>query len=186
MSGGHHEPEIVEQRAGIDWALAEATRADSPYFGKIDPERLGIAGHSLGAVASFASSGHSAVKASIHWSGSLTGNPVGADEAWLQLVHAPIAILCGGAEPRALPRCSGDFDNAPSAVPIFYGTVDGVGHVDVFGEANGGQWGRAGVAWFRLMLAGDETFRAWFKTPDCTLCSSPWMGKSRNLERRRT
>jgi hypothetical protein len=181
MSGGNHDPEIVEQDVAIDWVLAEAARSDSPYFGKIDPERLGIAGHSLGSVGSFANTGHAAVKSSIHWSGGLTGNPVGADDSWLQLIKAPAAFLCGGAEPRALPRCSGDFDNAPAGVPIFYGTIEGVGHTDVFGERNGGQWGRAAIAWWRLTLAGDESFRSWFNGPDCELCAAPWMGKSKGF-----
>jgi hypothetical protein len=66
-------------------------------------------------------------------------------------------------------------------VPIFYGTVEGVNHTDVYGEPNGGQWGRAGVAWFRFTLAGDESLRKWFQAPGCTLCSSPWMGRSRNI-----
>lgn len=181
MSGGNHDPEIVEQDVAIEWVLAEAARSDSPYFGKIDPERLGIAGHSLGSVGSFANTGHPSVKSSIHWSGGLTGNPVGAEEAWLQLIKAPAAFLCGGAEARALPRCSGDFDNAPAGVPIFYGTVEGVGHTDVFGERNGGEWGRAAIAWWRLTLAGDESFRSWFNGPDCTLCKAPWMGKSKGF-----
>jgi hypothetical protein len=77
----------VEQKAGIDWAIAEAARSSSPYAGKIDPDRIAVAG--------------------------LTGNPVGADEAWLQGLHAPAEFFCGGAEARALSRCSGDFDNAP-------------------------------------------------------------------------
>ncbi len=181
MSGGNHDPEIVEQKAGIEWALAEAHRSGSPYAGKIDATRLAVAGHSLGSISSFASAAHPMVKASIHWSAGLTGNPVGADEAWLQGLHAPAAFFCGGAEPRALPRCSGDFEKAPPAVPIFYGTVEGVGHTDVYGEPNAGQWGRAGVAWFRLTLAGDESYRSWFKAPMCVLCSSPWMGVSRGI-----
>lgn len=181
MSGRNHNPEIVEQKAGIEWALEEAERPGSPYAGKIDASRLAVAGHSLGSISSFASAAHPMVKASIHWSAGLTGNPVGAEEAWLQGLHAPAAFFCGGAEPRALPRCSGDFENAPPAVPIFYGTVEGVGHTDVYGEPNAGQWGRAGVAWFRLMLAGDETYRSWFKAPMCVLCSSPWMGMSRGI-----
>jgi hypothetical protein len=181
MSGGNHDPEIVEQKAGIEWAIAEAARSGSAYAGKIDPDRIAVAGHSLGSVSSFASAAHPRVKASIHWSAGLTGNPVGADEAWLQGLHAPAAFFCGGAEARALPRCSGDFDNAPAAVPIFYGTVEGVDHTGVYGEPNAGQWGRAGVAWFRFTLAGDESLRKYFQAPGCTLCSSPWMGKSRNI-----
>lgn len=181
MSGGNHNPEIVEQKAGIEWAIAEAARAGSPYAGKIDAGRLAVAGHSLGSISSFASAAHPAVKASIHWSAGLTGNPVNAEEAWLQGLHAPAAFFCGGGEPRALPRCSGDFEKAPPSVPIFYGTVAGVGHTDVYGEPNAGQWGRAGVAWFRFALAGDESYRSWFKAPMCTLCSSPWTGMSRGI-----
>jgi hypothetical protein len=181
MSGGNHDPEIVEQKAGIEWVIAQAASSDSPYAGKIDSDRIAVAGHSLGSISSFASAAHPSVKASIHWSAGLTGNPVGAEEAWLQGLHAPAAFFCGGAEARALPRCSGDFDNAPAAVPIFYGTVDGVDHTGVYGEPNAGQWGRAGVAWFRFTLAGDESLRKYFQAPDCTLCSSPWTGKSRGI-----
>jgi dienelactone hydrolase len=159
MSDSTHDPEIAEQAKAIDWVLAEAARTDSPYYGKINPERLGIAGHSLGSVGSFANTGHPSVKASIHWSGGLTGNPVGADETWLQRIHAPAAFFCGGAEAHALPRRSGDFDNAPAGVPIFYGSVAGVNHTDVFGEPHGGQWGRAAIA----------------------LCTDPWTGKSRGI-----
>jgi len=181
MSGGNHDPEIVEQKAGIEWAIAQAASSDSPYAGKLDADRIAVAGHSLGSISSFASAAHPSVKASIHWSAGLTGNPVGADEAWLQGLHAPAAFFCGGAEARALPRCSGDFDNAPASVPIFYGTVEGVDHTGVYGEPNAGEWGRAGVAWFRFTLAGDESLREYFQAPDCTLCSSPWMGKSRGI-----
>jgi dienelactone hydrolase len=180
MSAGDHNPEAEEQKAGIDWAIAEAARSGSPYAGKIDPDHIAVAGHSLGSVASFGAAAHPSVKASIHWSAGLTGNPVGGDESWLQGLHAPAAFFVGGAE-AGLMRVSGDFDNAPPDVPVFFGTLAGVDHTGVYGEPNAGQWGRAGVAWFRFTLAGDESLRKYFKAPDCTLCSSPWMGKSRNL-----
>lgn len=179
-SGGNHDPEIVEQKAGVAWAIAESERADGPYFGKIDANRIGVAGHSLGSIASFATAALPSVKASIHWSAGLTGNPVGADEAWLQGLHAPAAFFCGGAETRALPRCSGDFDKAPK-LPIFYGTLAGVGHTDVYSDPRGGQWGRGGVAFMRWALAGDEAFRSWFAGDDCVLCKNPWTGKSRGF-----
>ena len=180
-SGTNHNPEIVEQKAGLDWVVAESTRAGSPYAGKIDIERIGVAGHSLGSVGSFATAADRRVKASIHWSGGLTGNPVGAPESWLQGLHAPAAFFCGGAEARALPRCSGDFDEAPAGVPVFYGTLAGVGHTDVFGEPRAGQWGRGGVAFMRWALAGDQQLASWFRAPGCELCKRPWTGKSRGI-----
>lgn len=180
-SGGNHNPEIVEQKAGVEWAIAEATRAGSPYAGKIDPERIGVAGHSLGSIASFATAADKRIKASIHWSAGLTGNPVGADPTWLQGLHAPAAFFCGAAEPRALPRCSGDFDNAPKSIPVFYGTVAGVTHTSTYGEPRAGQWGRGGVAFMRWALASDASLVTYFRGADCELCKRPWTGKSRNF-----
>ncbi|MET0339453.1 MAG: hypothetical protein ABW252_00545 [Polyangiales bacterium] len=180
-SGANHNAEIPEQKAGIAWAVAEATRAGSPYAGKIDPERIGVAGHSLGSVASFATAADPRVKASIHWSGGLTGNPVGAEESWLQGLHAPAAFFCGGAEARALPRCSGDFREAPEGIPVFYGTVANVTHTGMFGEPRAGEWGRGGVAFMRWALAGETQLKDWFSGPSCTLCKRPWTGQARNI-----
>lgn len=50
------------------------------------------------------------------------------------------SVLRGGAEAPALPRCSGDFDNAPPTLPVFYGTVEGVDHTGVYGEPKLADW----------------------------------------------
>ena len=179
-STSNHALENGEQIKGIDWAVAQA--ASGPYAGKLDVKALSIMGHSLGSLASFANGGDPRVATTIHWSGGLTGNPVGADESVLSKLHAPAAFLCGGADTMAGPACAKDFDKAPKNLPVFYGTLAGASHLGVFGNRNGGEYGRMGVAWLRLHLAKDESFRSWFSGPSCKACVRPWTGKSRNLD----
>lgn len=179
-STSNHARENKEQVAGIDWAVAQAERGN--YAGKIDANKISIMGHSLGSLASFANAGDPRVKTTIHWSGGLTGNPVGADDSVITKMHAPAAFLCGGTDTMAGPACAKDFDRAPKDLPVFYGTLAGVGHLGVFGNRNGGEYGKMGVAWLRLQLLGDETFRSWFSGPSCKACVRPWTGKSRNLD----
>ncbi|HEX6245703.1 MAG TPA: hypothetical protein VFZ61_32485 [Polyangiales bacterium] len=176
------ETEYAEQKQGIDWAAQQAASTSGTYAGKLDGSRIGIMGHSMGSLSSFVNGGDPRVRTSIHWSGGLVGNPTGTDEGALQKLHAPAAFLCGGADGQAGPACANDFWDAPPKLPVFYGTLAGVGHLGVFGDRNGGEYGRMGVAWLRWKLAADESFRSWFAGAACKACMRPWTGMGRNLE----
>jgi dienelactone hydrolase len=175
------ETEYAEQKLGIDWAEKQAAGTTGTYAGKLDGSRIAIMGHSMGSLSSFVNGGDPRVRTTIHWSGGLVGNPTGTDEGALQKLHAPAAFLCGGADTQAGPACANDFRDAPAALPVFYGTLAGVGHLGVFGDRNGGEYGRMGVAWLRWKLAGDESFRTWFVGSSCTACMRPWTGMSKGL-----
>jgi hypothetical protein len=181
MSGANHDPEIVMQKAGIDWVVAENERADSPYAGKLDVTKIAIMGHSLGAIASFGNADDPRLATTVHWSGGVTGNPVGVDESWINRIKHPVAFICGGSDSAAGPSCAADFTAAPDDVAVYYGTLAGADHLGVFGNARGGEYGRAGVAWLRLTLAGDDSFKSWFTGDGCQFCQSPWTGMSRGF-----
>lgn len=174
------ETEYAEQKKGIDWAVAQA--ASGPYAGKIDPERIALMGHSMGSLSSFVNGPDPRVKTTVHWSGGLTGNPTGTDESYLAKLHAPAAFLCGGADSMAGPACANDFREAPKELEVFYGVLAGVGHLGVFSDRNGGQYGRVGVAWLGWKLAGQESLKDYFVGSSCKACSAPWTGMSRNLK----
>jgi dienelactone hydrolase len=174
------ETEYAEQKKGIDWAVEQA--GSGPYAGKIDPERIALMGHSMGSLSSFVNGPDPRVKTTVHWSGGLTGNPTGTDESYLAKLHAPAAFLCGGADGMAGPACANDFRDAPKELPVFYGVLAGVGHLGVFSDRNGGQYGRVGVAWLGWKLAGQESLKEYFVGSSCKACASPWTGMSRNLQ----
>jgi len=180
-STSQREMEYQHQRDGIEWAVKEAARTDGPYAGKLDGSRLGIMGHSMGSLSSFVNSGDKRLKTTMHWSGGLVGNPTGTDESAISKMHAPAAFMCGGTDTMAGPACANDFRDAPKDLPVFYGTLAGVGHLGVFSDRNGGEYGRMGVAWMRWKLADDESFKSYFAGSDCKACARPWTGMSRNL-----
>lgn len=182
-SGTDRMGEVDSQRAAIAWLVAENEKSGGEFFGKIDVDNIAVMGHSLGSLASFATAALDPhVATSVHFSGGLTGNPVGFDEKWLADMKKPAAFMCGGADSTAGPSCAQDFDKAPPTLPVFYGVLAGASHIGPFGGTpRAGQYGRSGVAWLRWQLADDPAYASWFTGADCTLCKSPWTGKQRNL-----
>ena len=176
--------EVASQGAAIDWLVAEHMRDGGDFFGKVDLEHVAVMGHSLGSLASFATAAQAPrVATSLHFSGGLTGNPVGFDESWLADMTKPAAFLCGGSDATAGPSCEMDFEQAPMDLPVFYGVLARASHIGPFlGTPRAGEYGRAAVAWLRWQLASDATFGSYFVGSDCTLCGSPWTAQQRNLE----
>ena len=174
--------EVQSQNDAIAWVLEQNMSGE--YAGKLDVDHIAVMGHSLGSLASFATAAmNEHVATSIHYSGGLTGNPVGFDESWLGMMTKPAAFLCGGNDGMAGPSCEMDFDTAPAMLPVFYGVLRGADHLGPFAvAARGGEYGRAGVAWLRWKLANDETYKPWFTGSGCMLCSGDWTGKQKNLD----
>jgi hypothetical protein len=174
-------PEIDSQRAAIDWVVAQTQDASSPYHGKFDDTRIAIGGHSLGSVASFGNVADPRITTSVHMAGGVTGNPGGVDNALIETLRAPTLFLCGSADTNGLGRVRNDFAMAPPAVPLFFGTLAGVGHTDEFSGENGGRWGRIVAAWLRWRLADDESAAALFAGDDCEFCTGDWTAMKRAL-----
>jgi pimeloyl-ACP methyl ester carboxylesterase len=174
--------EVQSQNDAIAWVLEQNTSGE--YAGKLDVDHIAVMGHSLGSLASFATAAmNEHVATSIHYSGGLTGNPVGFDESWLGMMTKPAAFLCGGNDGMAGPSCEMDFTSAPPMLPVFYGTLRGADHLGPFALApRGGEYGRAGVAWLRWKLANDEAYKPWFAGSGCMLCSGDWTAMQRNLD----
>jgi len=183
-SSSDRQAEVASQGAAVDWILAENTKQSGEFAGKLDVERIAVMGHSLGSLASFATAAmNTHIRTSIHYSGGLTGNPVGFDEAPLKSMTKPAAFLCGGADSTAGPSCEKDFAQAPPMLPVFYGVLARADHLGPFlGVPRGGDYGTAGVAWLRWQLADDPAYKSWFSGTGCKLCSSPWTAKQRNLD----
>jgi hypothetical protein len=181
MSSFEAIPEIDSQRMAIDWVLAQTADASSPYYGKLDPTRIAIGGHSLGSVASFGNVADPRITTSVHMAGGVTGNPGGVDNSLIGKLRAPTLFLCGSADSNGLGRVRSDFAAAPPAVPLFFGTLAGVGHTDEFNGENGGRWGRIVAAWLRWRLAGDEHAAMLFSGDACEFCTGDWTAMKRAL-----
>jgi dienelactone hydrolase len=161
-------------RAGIDWALAENGRKGSPYYHRIDPKMIAVAGHSCGGLQALQVAGDPRISAVIvHNSGVFAdgSNPISGmtvDKSLLRTLHTPVLYVLGGPSDVAFPNGSDDYAKI-SHVPAMLLNLQ-VGHGGTFREPNGGLVAQVAVAWLDWQLRGDRKAAKWFTGKDCGLC----------------
>jgi hypothetical protein len=169
----------------IDWALAENQRQGSPYFGRINPQWIAVAGWSCGGLQALEVAADPRVRTVlIHSSGIFSdANPIPGitiTKAALQKLHTPIIYVLGGPSDIAYSNGMDDFKQINSA-PVFVANLD-VGHGGTFLEPNGGREASVAVSWLDWQLKGDARASKRFLGPDCGLCKDPdWKVDSKNL-----
>ena len=154
-------------KAGIDWLIAENARAGSPYFGVLDPKRIGAAGHSQGGGATIAAGsdkpGATGIGATIPMMPLLSFE---SDKTIVARQKAPmfnVNAVMDDRDPDAKVAAA-IFDGATG--PLVQGAFAGV-HTDAMSAAMNGPT----LAWFRLHLMGDTKAAALFyPAGTCGLC----------------
>jgi hypothetical protein len=102
----------------------------------------------------------------------------------LGALHGSIAYLIGGQSDIAYAPADGDYPALPKTLPAWYGNFGDVGHYYIFGQDNGGEFGRVSVGWLRWQLKGETgpDTKGLFVGTTCGLCSgTDWVIKSQNL-----
>lgn len=181
------ETSASQVMAGVEWLLLENSRAGSPYFGKIDPSQIAVAGHSCGGLQAIQLAADPRVKAVIiHNSGVFRDGFPGMDamtisKADLTRFHTPILYLNGGPEDIAYENGLDDFRRIES-VPVAM-LNNGVGHGGTFYQAGGGENAQVALAWLNWQLRGDREARRMFAGDDCALCKNPrWTVERKNFD----
>jgi hypothetical protein len=158
----------------VDWALAENTRAGSPYFGRIDPAQIAYSGWSCGGVQALQVAKDPRVKTLvIHNSGVLNNGPtnmtgVSVGKEVLLTLHTPVIYIEGGPSDIAYENGMDDFKRI-SHVPAAMANLP-VGHGGTFNEPNGGAAASVAVSWLNWQLRGDAQSAKRFVGEDCGLC----------------
>jgi hypothetical protein len=161
---------------GLDWILAENRREGSPYFGRIDPEAVAVAGHSCGGILSIQMADDHRIKTVIiHNSGLFPNTPqrpmLVTSPLWFERLHTPVLYLIGNETDVGHHVAMADYPRIDH-VPVFLAERD-VGHEGTFQEPNGGAAAKAAVQWLEWRLRGDETAGRAFAGADCGLCVDP-------------
>lgn len=147
---------------GIEWAIAEATKEGSMFFGKLDTTKTASIGYSMGALASFTIADNPKITTTVHISG---GN---MDATRVNLLKQPALFICG--EPGndiAAANCDKDFMNAKT--PVFYANFDG-GHLGIQSAPTQAPIYTLATSWLRWKLMSDATLDDMFVEPACTVC----------------
>jgi len=167
----------IQLTQAVDWALAENARADSPLFGRIDPQQIAYSGWSCGGMQALQVAGDPRVRTLIiHNSGIPDPFPPGMpkmdlDKHTLLSLHTPILYILGGEKDVAYGIGMGDFrliTHVPAAVANLP-----VGHQGTFQEPHGGEAAAVAVSWLDWQLRGDAGAANRFVGEACGLCRDP-------------
>lgn len=180
----------------IDWAIAENSRAGSPYRGKIDTTKIALAGHSCGGLQAIALADDRRVTTVVILnSGTISrlGIPtrdggrrapsgyLPSNEDDLKEFHSPVIYLIGGPTDQAYQGSESDFA-AITGVPLFNGNYP-VGHNATYGLPRGGLYTAIVTDWLDWQLKGQKALAKKFSGPSCDLCTAAnWTVKRKQMD----
>ncbi|MEP7005790.1 MAG: hypothetical protein ABI810_07395 [Sphingomonas bacterium] len=163
--------------AAVDWAYAENGCHGSPFFHRLDLNKLAVAGHSCGGLQAIEAAADPRVHAVIINNSGIFAdgtNPIAGlnvDKALLRKLHTPIFYILGG--PTDIAYANGMDDVARiDTVPVMVANL-AVGHGGTFSQPNGGVVAQVSVKWLDWQLSGDKVAAKSFVGKDCGLCTDP-------------
>jgi dienelactone hydrolase len=170
----------AQLKQAIDWAVAENTRAGSPYYGKLDPSRIAVMGQSCGGLQALDAAHDPRVKTlAVLNSGifpeagrSWQMAAANVDKADLKTLHGSVLYLTGDPTDVAFPQAEDDFAQI-NHIPVFRAWRDKTPHAGTYRENNGGAFGEVVVAWLDWQVKGDQAASRLFMGADCGLCKRP-------------
>ena len=171
----------------INWATAENERTASPFFHRLDSSKVAVMGMSCGGAQAIEVSADPRVTTSVIWNSGLFpgettiggGKTLTKDD--LRLIHAPVAYISGDQSDVAFVNANDDFDRL-GQVPAFRAYRKLTGHGGTYGEVDGGDFGKVGVAWLDWRLKGDAEAGRMFLGAGCGLCADPkWVVRKKNI-----
>lgn len=176
-----HRDELIAETSpeqlmqGVEWAIAQNKNPESPYFGKIDPSQIAVAGFSCGGLQAVALGSDPRVKAVIVQNSGVfpPSNPgmegLEVDKSMLDRFHTPVLYLNGGPSDIAYENGMDDYERIKN-VPVAMINHD-TGHGGTYNEPNGGANAQVVVNWLNWQLRGDAKAGNWFVGEDCEICT---------------
>jgi len=148
----------------INYAVAANKDSSSPYYGKLDPTRIGAMGHSQGGAATVTAASDSRILDTIIFNGG--------DTCAKQYLAISGDTDITGYTPSSMASAVNGNTAAPGAW-LFYHMVPNTGNLNghltlmlqperVVGPA---------TAWWQMVFQKDATAKAWFEGSSCNLCN---------------
>lgn len=166
----------------INWAIAENGRKGSPYYKKIDTGRIAVMGMSCGGIQTYAVATDPRIRMLGIWNSGILKTPIRPNapimedvrKDQLDKLRTPIFYVMGDKSDIAFENGLDDF-NRVTKVPSIHMYRDGVGHGGTYGQPNGGEFGKVGVALLKWQLKGDKESGRMFLGDRCGFCQdSAW------------
>ncbi|MCR4582653.1 MAG: alpha/beta hydrolase [Prevotella sp.] len=148
-----HTPSSMVQKA-LDWICQQAGDASSPYYNKIDTEKMAAAGHSCGGAQVLANAADSRLKTYLILNAGMGKMKMAdASKKSLKNLHGPILYLVGGTSDVAWQNAQMDY-KAIKKIPVVLADNTKSGHGGTYEQPNGGDNARFVRAWLDWQLKG--------------------------------
>ena len=172
----------------IDWAIAQNSDPNSPYYQKIATDKISVSGMSCGGLQTLEVAGDPRISTIGVFNSGVLGNPGGGMPGMPQVtkdqlknIKVPTLYLLGGKSDIAYGNGMDDF-NRIDHVPIFVGNLD-VGHGGTYGQPFGGEFAKVATAWYQWQLKGDREAAKLFTGKNPGLAQSPgWVIDKKNMD----
>jgi predicted alpha/beta-hydrolase family hydrolase len=160
----------------LNWALAQHNDTASPYFQKLDTNKIAVAGMSCGGLQALEVAPDVRVSTVMVCNSGILPNP-GAGRGGmpkltkdhLAKLHTSTLYLLGGENDIAYNNGMDDFRRIDH-VPIFSGNLN-VGHGGTYGRPHGGEFAKVATAWLQWQLRGDKEAARMFVGDPCGLAN---------------
>jgi len=171
----------------IDWAIAQNNDKSSPYYNKINTEKIAVSGMSCGGLQALETAPDPRVSTVIicnsgilpSTGGGMAGMPALTKDHLLK-IHTPVLYILGGEKDIAYQNGMDDF-NKINHVPAFAANMD-VGHGGTYSQPHGGEFSKVATAWLLWQLKGDDKAGKLFTGEPCGLSLDPnWKTQRKNI-----
>jgi predicted dienelactone hydrolase len=169
----------VEMRNCMSMLLDENLRDGSVFQHKIDPARIGVAGHSQGGGGALMLGRDLRVTTTMAIQPYILG--LGHNPSASENQNGPLLLLSGAEDMTASPESNQQpvFDQAD--VPVTWLTLRGATHMAPM--STGGSFRGPMTAWLRWMLLDDSQAARLFEGENCVLCTDErWMVRRKNSD----
>ena len=156
-----HTPSTMVADA-LNWISKQAADPASPYYGKIDANRIAAAGHSCGGAQVLANAADKRLKTYLILNAGMGKMEMAdASAASLKNLHAPILYIVGGKSDVAWENAQMDYE-AIKRVGVVLADNTKSGHGGTYNQPNGGDNARMVRSWLDWQLKGKTDLQTVF------------------------
>lgn len=167
----------------MDWIGQQATDKDSPYYNKVDTEKMAAAGHSCGGAQVLANAADTRLKTYLILNAGMGGMEMaGASAKSLKNLHAPVLYLTGGPTDVAYRNAQTDYESIRK-VPVVWADNTPSGHGGTYNQPAGGANAQMVLSWLEWQLRGKKDFDALFLNGDLKGYDG-WTLKQKNFKKK--
>jgi len=162
----------------INWAIAQNSDKNSPYYNKIDITKIAVSGMSCGGLQTLETAPDPRVTTAVICNSGILGDAGSGMSGMPNLkkdhllkLHTPTLYILGGETDIAYNNGMDDFKRI-NHLPVFVANMN-VGHGGTYSKPHGGAFAKVATAWYLWQLKGDEEAAKMFKGNPAGLSKFP-------------